>query len=109
VQAYNLGETSLLKWDASGTSDHTARWEFIDGVRTPVMVCPKHFKQKLRKVIDPKAWRRKTTSLIGTPRLVLACDDVNYTSATLPRLALVGPFLGFALCLVSLVHLLLPT
>jgi hypothetical protein len=91
LQGQNAGGTRELQWDASGTSQHTARWETTDGVRTPVMVCPKNLMGFLskRKVIQEKAWVSRTTSVLQTIRPVLACDD--FAGGVLPRVALVTP------------------
>jgi len=84
----DLPNTLALEWDASGASQTTARWETTDGVRTPVMVCPKQLKPFLhnRKVLQEKAWVSNTTSVLKTMRPVLACDD--YAGGELPRVAL---------------------
>ena len=97
VQAQDLGRAPLspkaLRWDESGTSEHTARWETIDGVRTPVMVCPK--RKTFELAIPSEAWCDKATGILFWHRSVLACDD--YTALNfggeLPRVALVSPFL----------------
>jgi len=84
----DLPNTLALEWDASGASQTTARWETTDGVRTPVMVCPKQLKPFLhnRKVLQEKAWVSNTTSVLQTVRPMLACDD--YAGGELPRVAL---------------------
>ena len=110
VQGLAQGGTPALQWDASGTSQHTARWETTDGVRTPVMVCPKQLKAFLhkRKVLQEKAWVSNTTSVLQTARPMLACDD--YAGGELPRVALVTPVpRTCSQYSSSLVHLLQPS
>jgi hypothetical protein len=64
------------------------RWDQIDGVRTPVVVCPN--RKLFDKVVSEEAWHDEVkTTMIHSHRPVFACDDYNpvHFGGKLPRIA----------------------
>ena len=71
-----------------GSFQIAPHWERIDGVRTPVLVCPN--RKTFDKVVPAEAWHDEVkTTMIQCPRPVFACDDYNPThfGGKLPRIA----------------------
>ena len=71
-----------------GSFQIAPHWERIDGVRTPVLVCPN--RKTFDKVVPAEAWHDEVkTTMIQCPRPVFACDDYNpvHFGGKLPRIA----------------------